>query len=172
MGMLIFRKFLRSNLQAAKSRPAATFSSAAVGIAIYFGATGAITSLILWIYPAFANANDQTIMGMVQEHFGLMFVGTVLLVPIVEEVFFRGLVFRSLFVNHPVAAYIVSIVAFSLIHIAGYITFVDGLTLALCFVQYLPAGFALAWAYHRSGTIFAPILVHTAVNLVGMLTMR
>jgi len=45
-------------------------------------------------------------------------------------------------------------------------------TLFLCFLQYLPAGFALAFCYRRSGSIFAPILVHMVVNQTGMLLMR
>ena len=36
----------------------------------------------------------------------------------------------------------------------------------------LPAGFALAWAYRRSGSIFASILIHMSVNQIGMLLMR
>jgi len=49
---------------------------------------------------------------------------------------------------------------------------VDFGTIILCFLQYLPAGFALAWCYRRSGSIFASILVHMTVNQMGMLLMR
>ena len=170
--VLIFRKFLRENLRVALEVPWRTLRFAGIGLVIYFVGTTLITSVSTWIYPTFANINDQSIMGMVQEHFGLMVLGTVFLVPVVEEVFYRGLMFRQLFDRKPVLAYIVSMVAFSIVHIAGYVTMTDGLTLLLCFFQYLPAGFALAWCYHRSGTIFAPILVHMAVNQVGMLAMR
>ena len=69
-------------------------------------------------------------------------------------------------------ALLISMAVFSLMHIAGYVGIADWLTLFLCFFQYLPAGFALAWSYQRSGTILAPILVHMAVNQTGMLAMR
>jgi len=170
--LLIFRKFLLSNLRTALAQPRVALRDAAIALGIYFAGTMVITTVITWIDPAFANINDQTLMEMVLDHFGLMIIGTVLLVPIVEETFYRGLIFRSLFGKSPAAAYIVSMVVFSLVHIAGYVMLADWQTLLLCFFQYLPAGFALAWAYHHSGTIFAPILVHMAVNLVGMLAMR
>ena len=116
---------------------------------------------------------DKTrIQEMVQEHYGLMTIGTVLLVPIVEECFYRGLVFRNFYDKHPFLAYILSMVFFSLAHVLGYVTMEDFGTLVLCFIQYLPAGFALAFAYRRSGSIFASVLIHMAVNQTGMLLMR
>ena len=170
--VLIFRKFLKENLRIALETPWQTLRFAGIGLAIYFLGTSLVTSVNIWIYPDFANINDMTIMGMVQEYFGLMVIGTVFLVPIAEESFYRGLIFRQLFDRHPTAAYLISMAVFSVVHIAGYIGMTDWLTMLLCFFQYLPAGFALAWCYHRSNTIFAPILVHMAVNQVGMLTMR
>ena len=38
----------------------------------------------------------------------------------------------------------------------------------LCALQYLPAGVALGWTYEKADTIWAPILVHSMVNAVGM----
>ena len=69
-------------------------------------------------------------------------------------------------------AAVVSTVLFSLIHINNYIGYYDPLTMLLSFVQYIPAGICLAAAYEISGSIFAPVLIHTAVNAVGMLAVR
>ena len=44
--------------------------------------------------------------------------------------------------------------------------------LFLCLLQYVPAGISLAASYEYSGNIVTPILIHTAVNAVGMLAMR
>ena len=93
-------------------------------------------------------------------------------VPIAEECFYRGLIFRNLYDKSPFLAYAVSMVIFSLAHVLGYVGMEDLGTLALCFLQYLPAAFALAWSYRRSGSIFAPILIHMVVNQTGMLLMR
>ena len=94
------------------------------------------------------------------------------LVPVVEETLFRGLIFRHLYEKNPVVGYLVSIVIFALIHITGYIGTVDSRTLFLCFIQYLPAGFALAGAYCRADNIAAPIIAHMTINLLGLLLSR
>ena len=92
--------------------------------------------------------------------------------PIAEECFYRGLIFRNLYDKSPFLAYALSMILFSLAHVLAYVGMEDFGTLALCFIQYLPPAFALAWCYRRSGSIFAPILIHMVVNQTGMLLMR
>ena len=128
--------------------------------------------IILVIYPEFSNVNDDTISVMVQQNFPLMVIGTVVLVPITEELLFRGLIFRGIYNRSRFWAYAISAVAFSLPHVVGYIGMFDPLLLLLCFVQYLPAGLCLSWAYARADSIFAPVLMHMVINLIGMFAMR
>ena len=170
--LLIFRKFFKMNWRIAAAQPWRTLRFAGIGLIFYFLGTSLITVAITWVYPEFLNINDQSIMLMAQEHYGIMFIGTVILVPIVEEAFYRGLIFRQLFDRRPIAAYLVSMAIFSVIHIAGYVGIEDALTLLMCFFQYLPAGFALAWCYHRTGSIFTSVLLHMTVNQIGILAMR
>ena len=46
------------------------------------------------------------------------------------------------------------------------------LELFLSFLQYVPAGLCLAWSYEKADSIWAPILIHIAVNQMGNLAMR
>ena len=170
--LVIFRKFLWKDLRFAIAEPWHVLRWAGIGLLIYMAGNGVFSLLITLVAPDFANINDAMIQEMVQEHYGLMTIGTVLLVPIVEECFYRGLIFRNFYDKHPFLAYILSMVFFSLAHVLGYVTMEDFGTLVLCFIQYLPAGFALAFAYRRSGSIFASVLIHMAVNQTGMLLMR
>jgi membrane protease YdiL (CAAX protease family) len=170
--LILFRKFLAANFAVFTAHPWWILRWAGVGFLIYMAGNTLFSLVVTTLFPDFANINDAVIMEMVQDHFGLMTVGTVLLVPVAEECFYRGLIFRNLYDRHPVLAYGVSMVIFSLAHVAGYVLLEDFGTLALCFVQYLPAGFALAYAYRRSGSIFASILIHMTVNQMGMLLMR
>ena len=64
--------------------------------------------------------------------------------------------------------YILSSVVFAGIHVIGSIGVADWLTIVLCFIQYLPHSIALAWTYHRSGNIVAPILLHASINLMSL----
>jgi len=170
--LLIFRKFLAANFDLVQKYPWIVLRWAGIGFLIYMVGNSLFSFVVTALYPDFANINDAAIMEMVQDHFGMMTVGTVLLVPVAEECFYRGLIFRSIYDRSPVLAYAVSMVLFSLAHVLGYVTLVDFGTIILCFLQYLPAGFALAWCYRRSGSIFASILVHMTVNQMGMLLMR
>ena len=170
--LLIFRKFLGENLQSVQEHPWYVLRCAGLGLLIYMAGNGIFSFVVTPLFPDFANINDAAIMEMVQENFGLMTVGTVLFVPLAEECFYRGLIFRNLYDKHPILAYILSMTVFSLAHVVGYVTMADFGTLVLCFFQYLPAAFALSWCYRRCGCIFAPILVHMAVNQTGMLLMR
>ena len=170
--LLIFPKFLTKNLKAAIAQPWRTLRYAGIGLGMYFIGNVLFSLLITAVAPEYANMNDLSISAMVQENYGLMTVATVLLVPIAEECFYRGLIFRKLYDDHPVLAYILSMVFFSAAHVAGYIGMESAGTLLLSFLQYLPAGFALAWCYRRSGSLFSSVLMHMSVNQLGMLIMR
>ena len=109
---------------------------------------------------------------MVQENSTLMTIGIVLLVPIAEEFLYRGLFFSQFYNRKPIAAYLISTVVFAAIHVVGYLGSYPAMRLALCFLQYLPAGIAMGWAYARADSIWASILMHTTINLIGTLAMR
>lgn len=170
--LVIFWKFLRANWQVVRRQPWAALRWAGIGLAIYMAGSFLFGWIVPQIDPDFANINDAAIMEMVQGHFTLMSVGTVFLVPIAEECFYRGLIFRGLYDRFPVLAYLLSMSFFSLAHVLGYVVLADWQTLVISFFQYLPASFALAWSYRKSGSIFVPVLIHMSVNQMGMLLMR
>ena len=166
----IFRRFLGSQLRAALRIPFPTLWYAALG---YLGsrALGEIlTYLIFRVFPSFVNVNDRSIAQLLNQDFRLMAAATIVLVPIAEETLYRGLVFRCLYGKSPIASYLVSMGVFAAIHVVGYIGSFSPLHLLLCFVQYLPAGFCLAWCYRQTGTLLAPVIMHTLVNTVSVLT--
>ena len=82
------------------------------------------------------------------------------------------MVFGGLYNRRPVMAYVLSTVCFSAIHVVGYIGLFSWDILALCFLQYLPAGIALGWAWTQSGSILAPVAMHILINAIGILAMR
>ena len=170
--LIIFRKFLVANFKSLLAYPWHTLRCAAIGLLIYIAGSTLFSLVVTFLVPDFANVNDAAIWEMVQQNYTLMTIGTVFMAPIAEECFYRGLFFRNLYDRHPFLAYLVSIVAFSLAHVLGYVGMESFGTLVLCFIQYLPAGFALAWCYRRSGSIFAPVLIHMVINQTGMLLMR
>ena len=170
--MLIFRQFFIASIMAALEKPWRCLRFAAIGFALYYLFSFGIGTIILLIQPEFSNVNDETVMDLFQEHTSLMAFTTILLVPITEELLYRGLLFQGFQRKSRLFAYCLSVLVFAGIHVMGYIGKYDLLTLALCFVQYLPAGIALAWAYEKSDTIIAPILMHITINQIGTSVMR
>ena len=170
--LVIFRDFLNNSLKQALQNPGLLFRGAVLGFAAYWVSFSAIDRLIQWLYPLFSNYNDEAIFAMRGSSRLLMTVGTVILVPPAEECFYRGLIFRNLYCRSRWAAYLVSTLAFACIHILGYLGVYSPLELSLALLQYLPAGLFLAWSFEKSRTIFAPIIIHAAVNFITISGLR
>ncbi|MBE6975599.1 MAG: CPBP family intramembrane metalloprotease [Ruminococcaceae bacterium] len=173
LGILVInRHFLPNTVKDAAHRLLPVLLTAAVSFCVYWVANLALSWLIRLINPAHFNSNDQGIAAIAREQYLLTAVCVVFLVPLTEECLYRGAVFGSLYRKSKLAAYLVSTALFSLVHIDGWFGVTDIATLALSFLQYIPAGLCLAAAYEISGSIAAPILIHMAVNAIGILAMR
>ena len=164
--LLIFHDFLGRSASQASHHPAYFCQAVILGFVAYYACNYATTWAVRQLVPSFSNYNDEAIAAMSKGNYFLMVIGTVILVPPVEECFYRGLVFRNLYGKSRWAAYIVSILAFALIHIVGYIGRYSAVELIIAFLQYMPAGLCLAWSYAKADTIFAPILIHAAINFI------
>ncbi len=164
---VVFRSFLWENFKILLESPWHVLRYAGAGLLLYWLGSFLVGSLILRIAPDFVNANDQSVAAMRQENFLLISVGTVLLVPVAEEMLFRGVIFGGLHRKWPVIAYVVSTVLFACLHLLAYIGTYTPVQLLLAFLQYVPAGLCLAWAYVKSDCIWAPIFIHIAVNQIG-----
>lgn len=164
----IFRKFLWGNVLVALDR---LFPVLVYSILAYLGyetVTNLVSTLIFFINPGFVNFNDASVAGMVTQNPLLAF-SVIALVPLAEETLYRGLVFRGLYQKNHILAYCVSMAFFSAIHVLGYADLLTPVQLLFSFIQYLPAGYCLCFAYRRSGTIIAPIAVHMAINAMAVL---
>lgn len=170
--LLIFHSFLSRSAAQVRQHPMVFCEALVLGFVAYYACFHATDWAISKLVPGFSNYNDASIMGMLSESRFLMLIGTVILVPPFEECIFRGLIFRSLYGKYPWAAYLVSMLAFAIVHILGFFGSYTPLELVLAILQYLPAGLCLAWSYTKADTIFAPILIHAAVNYITINRIR
>ena len=168
--LLICGRFLLANLQIV--RPGRLILTGFICLAAYWLLSYAVTALIIQIYPDFYNVNDQSISGMAGSSFILTAIGTVILVPVAEEVFYRGILFGTLYRVHRLLGYGISVLVFALIHVMQYIGTYPADLLDLCLLQYIPAGICLALDYKKSDSILCPILMHTVINAIGVYSMR
>ena len=169
---VIFHRFLVNCGKISLSQPWLCLRYTGQGLLLYWLGSFLIGLLIAAVYPDFSNINDESIAYMTQQNYTLMSFGTVLLVPVVEETLYRGVVFGMLYEHSRVAAFIVSSLAFAALHVVSYIGYYEPLYLLVCFIQYIPAGLCLAWAYVKADSIWAPILMHITINQIGILSMR
>ncbi len=170
--LIIFHRFLRDSFVAAW-RDIWNFVQAVVlGLVAYRACAWVFDLVMSYLLPGFSNINDTAISAMAGSSYLLTLIVVVFLAPLIEEVLYRGLVFRNLWRSSKVAGYLVSMAAFSAVHVLGYIGTESLTTLVLCFVQYLPAGLCLAWTYSKADNIFAPVIVHAVVNAIAIGALR
>ena len=169
--LIIFRKFLGRSVTHLGGNFFRCIKGAFLGFCVYYVTTLAVNNSIFALYPGFANVNDSNVASLIGMDYVPMIIGTMFLVPVTEEVLYRGLIFQSLYSSNHTLGYILSALVFCAIHVISYIGAADPLTLVLCFIQYLPASLCLAWAYTEADNIFTPILIHIAVNTMSILAL-
>ncbi len=169
MTLFIYRKFLWESAKYGCRHLGTALSVTALGLVLYFASSTLFSMLTSSVYSDYANLNDGQVIERLRSGGIFVAVGAVVFAPILEEAIFRGLLFRSVYDRSPLLAWSLSIGAFSLVHVLGYIGQYEPVALFLSFVQYLPAGFCLALAYRLSGTFLCPVLMHMAINLIGIL---
>ena len=168
----IFRDLLAESLARLWTRPKQLLLWAVIGFAVNYAISLWLNRLIFILSPEFSNANDSAVISLIDQSPVLMLLGTALLVPVAEECLFRGLIFTTLRQKSRLAAYLISAAAFCFVHVTGYLTQLDTVGLLISLLQYVPAGLCLAWAYDRSESLFAPMLIHSTVNLMSYLSVR
>ena len=168
---IIFRQFWSLSLRHFLNNSLKILVIAAVGLLVYWCLALGVSALTPHLFPQFVNQNDASIISASRQNVLLMTIGTVVLVPPVEEVLYRGLVFGLLHRYNRVLAYALSTFLFAAIHVTLSINGFDPVFLLVSLAQYLPAGLVLAAAYELSGSIVAPIFIHMVVNAVGMISL-
>lgn len=144
-------------------------ASIGFGLLLYPGlvfGVGLVVSLLL------AAISGEQVQAPEQVPSGLSAVGVVVtalyaivIAPVHEELFFRGVLFRGARDRYGLGAgLIASGLGFALIH------YIDGawqdaaLLMGVMFFN----GIALAWWYERRGTIVAPVVAHMVFNVIGL----
>lgn len=169
---VILHRFLGVSAQDAFRRPFYVLRWGVFGLVAYFAATFVTGLIITYFAPDYSNANDSSIMNMLADSPALISLATIFLAPIAEELMYRALIFRTIYNRSRPLAYILTTLIFGAVHVIGYIGVYSPLELGLSMLQYLPAGLCLGWAYAKSGNIYTPILMHIAINQIGVLAMR
>lgn len=112
--------------------------------------------------------NQTLVVTMVSSNMLLMTFHAVILAPIVEELFFRGLIFNTLRQKSIFWAHLISAFLFGLLHVYSYILAGD-MSEWIKLIPYMTAGFAFSYTYEKRENIIAPILLHGIKNLIAVI---
>ena len=96
----------------------------------------------------------------------------VVLMPMVEEVLFRGMLFGNARRYSRVFAYVLAVPVYAVYCVWQFVYaygVIDWWYLLLA-IQYLPMSLALCWCYERSESIWSAIFLHMAINGVMLYT--
>jgi membrane protease YdiL (CAAX protease family) len=105
---------------------------------------------------------DRTILDMMRKDFPMAVVATVVMAPLTEELFFRGLLLFGFLPRYGVPRGIfLSALIFAVAHFTP-----NQLTTALL------AGILLGWLFARTGSLWPPILAHAFVNGLSVIATR
>ena len=169
--IIIFHGFLARTSRHLMDNLGGACKTAAAGLVGLYGLNELVYRLTNLIFTNRTNLNDTTISAQIDDapHMTLLIV--IFLAPFVEEVLFRGRVFGNLKSKSRGLAYVVSCLLFALLHVWQFAVVKQDVTYFLLMIQYLVPGLVLAWAYDHSGTLWASIGLHAAVNALSVWAM-
>ena len=139
-----------------------------LGLLIFYGANELLYRVFHVFFHSRANLNDVTIAAQVNAAPRTTALIVIFLAPFVEEILFRGLVFGCLREKSAVVGYSVSALLFAFLHVWTFALSSWDVSYFALMLQYLAPGLVFAWAYDRSGTLWASILLHAIVNALAL----
>ena len=180
--VLIFHSFLRASVRVPHTTPAQILLKALLGLIISFVTTIVMNDLFFFYMPQFFsytdygpmyyNVNEAAFVAIARECFPLTALAFVVLMPVTEELLFRGLLFGSLFRWNRMLAYVVSVSVFAFLPTIGLIGHYPAMYIVLNFLQYVPLGLILGWVYTSTETIITPIVLRMVLHALAICVMR
>lgn len=163
-----YRKFIKYNL---KNIHKDFFKNLLLTISTYIIMLGLviICSLILKSFSDVTNANQDSINNELKNNFLPMFLAAVIFGPFVEELVFRGLIFRLLRNKFKILSHIITALLFGLYHVWTYVLFLGDFSQLINVLPYFAMGLAFSILYENTDNIAYPLLLHMANNFISCL---
>ncbi|MDR1002942.1 MAG: CPBP family intramembrane metalloprotease [Oscillospiraceae bacterium] len=163
----VFGKFLLASLKALKTQMSAKWLYIPIlSLIITYGGNFVASMICMIITGSNQSENNQAVTEMVGNTPIVMLLMTVIAAPLVEETFYRAVLFRPLSLKSTMLAYSVSALLFALLHV-WQAALSDPAEL-IYIIMYLPTSIGLAFAHHQLRNIYGSMLVHAIVNAVAV----
>jgi membrane protease YdiL (CAAX protease family) len=174
MVFVFFKEFLVENFTAFKQTFLEdTIWSCSIGIGLVYGMAFVSNIIVMTLLALFGakqmdSTNQQLVEQLLNVAPSLMLFQAVVLAPVLEEVLYRGLIFRTFYSYHKNIAHIVSAFLFGFSHIYSGL-FSGDVTQMIHIIPYMTMGFVFSYAYEKRKNICVPILMHMLNNLIATL---
>lgn len=151
--LFIFRDFLPENL-----------------LAMVTGLAGGILlQLLVHQLPwPVENPNNTSWLEQYSYSYGATIIIVVVLMPVIEEVLFRGLLFGSLRRYSRPMAWVVSVVLFMVYSVWTFAVAYGDIRYMVLAFQYLPMALALTWCYDRGGSVWSAAILHATFDAIAL----
>ena len=163
---IIYHRYIGNSIRHSLSQPVKLILITGLGLLVYLLVIPVLEDSVTKLSPTIENFNTNEIEKNMKTNPVATVFGAVFLVPLAEEITYRGLIFGALRQKNRLLAYLVSVLAFSMIHVIGYMDAQSLTNSLLTILTYIPAALILTVAYDQSGSILPPTLIHTAVNAI------
>ena len=166
--VVLFKDFFIDNIRKFKQNLSKNILwSATAGLGINYLISYLANILIILFLGTSDSASNQLLFeSLIENSFLLMAIQAIVFAPIVEELIFRGLVFRSFRQYNIYLAHFISAFCFGFIHIYQGL-FAGDFTQLVYLLSYGGMGFAYSFVYEKRKTIVAPMTVHMLNNLIA-----
>lgn len=108
--------------------------------------------------------NFEDISALTRLNFSPLFGLNVILIPVVDEVLFRGVLFGCIRNKNQVLSYIVSVLLYAFSHSWLSLLVSEPSLFPLVLIQYIPLGIIQTWCYERAGSVWVSVIFHMAAN--------
>lgn len=160
IALILFHRFLRISFSVFLQRIAANLKVICLGLVLYLGLSVLVSPLTgMWEDP-----NQLALSAQLTLAPDAALLITLVLMPIVTEILFRGLVFGSLAHKSRIVGYVASVLLFALLNVWQHIFITGDWGYLILMFKYMVPGIVLVWSYERSGTVWTPIVLHAGIN--------
>lgn len=172
MTVFALKDFLIENIKAFKEKLFENIVwSCSAGIAMEYGLailSNLIVLLLLGTKGNDGSANQQLFNVYLSSGPILMFIQAVIFAPILEELLFRGIIFRTARKKGLVLGHIISSLTFGFLHVYSGLLQGD-MTQWIHMIPYVAMGFAFSYAYEKRGNICVPMIIHMLNNFIAIM---
>lgn len=115
------------------------------------------------------NSNQVNLESMLESYPVIFIFGVVFLGPVLEELLYRYICFRSIYEKNKFMAYLVPTVLFGIQHIAIAVIYKGQYNEIINVFSYMIFGFGLTFIYSKTRNLIPSIVIHIINNSIGVL---